>query len=232
MDRALRLYRLQRLDSEEEQAQDRLAQIEVVLGDDSALRQARQQVQDTKDEVRRLTTRQQDLELQASGLRRKIEDSEKRLYSGNIRNPKELSDLQAEGASLKQRLERVEGKLLRAMISREEAETEAEQAREQLAAINREWTAKQHELLNEGAELEARLKDITDARARLLSSIPEDDLDAYRALRRTKKGLAVAPMRAGACTGCGMEVPSGQLQQGRQRGLLYCDNCERILVLE
>jgi len=232
MDRAERLYRLQQLEDEEERLRRRLAQIEAALGETPALRQARQTARETAEEARQWGVRQQDLELQVSALKQKIADSERRLYSGSVRNPKELSDLQAEVASLKRRLERTEETLLEAMIAREEAEAAADQARQQQERAEAEWAASQEDLLGEKERLEDRLEEVTEARAALLPSIPAEDLRVYQGLRRTKGGLAVALVRGGACTGCGMEIPSGRLQRAREGGLFFCGNCERVLLFE
>lgn len=229
MNRAVSLYRLQQLDIEEEEARARLSQIDASMGETDAVRQARQATLKTSEEARHWAVQQQDLELQVGTLKRKIADSEQRLYGGSIRNPKELADLQAEVASLQRRLEQTEGGLLEAMIARDEAEANAEAATEHLGLVEREWAASQESLTNERGELEARLEQVGATRAALLPTIPADDLDTYNSLRRRKGGLAVATLQSGACTSCGMEVPSGHLARGQREGLLLCDNCGRIL---
>lgn len=232
MKRATRLYRLQQLDDERQQAQDRVEEIKTILEDDTALREARQKAEQTEEEARRWAVQQRDLELQASTLKQKIASSEKRLYSGDVTNPKELSDLQAEGVSLRERLERVEEQILETMIEREGAEEAAEKAQRQLERIERERSQRHEELREEREQLENRLEETRRARAELVSSIPQQDLRAYEELRRAKRGLAVAAVRGKACTGCGMEVPSAKLQRARGEGLVFCDNCGRILALQ
>ncbi|HEY75231.1 MAG TPA: hypothetical protein G4O00_03500 [Thermoflexia bacterium] len=231
MERAKRLYRLQELDQDEEKTRRRLAEVEGALGESARLRSAREAAQQAVEAVRRWTVRQQDLELQVGALKKKIADSERRLYSGNVRNPKELSDLQAEVGSLKRRLERREEELLEAMIGLEEAEEAARRAQEHLEAVEREWSAEQAALREEKERLESHLQEIAEVRNALLPSIPPGDLEAYRSLRQTKGGLAVAQVINGACVGCGMEVPSARLQAARGTDLVFCGNCERILLV-
>lgn len=232
MERARRLYRLQELDLEEEKARRRLAEVEAAIGETEALRAARRAVEEAQEQVGRWTVRQQDLELQVGSLKGKIADSEKRLYSGSIRNPKELSDLQAEVASLKRRLERVEEDLLEAMIGLEEAEAAAERAEAHLRGVEEAWSSAQAALREEKGELEDRLEQLAAARAALLPSIPPGDLGVYRSLRERKGGLAVARVLDGACVGCGMEVPSARFQEAMGEALVFCGNCERILLVE
>lgn len=232
MSRAAHLYQLQQLDDEEGKLRGRLAQIEASLVEPPALQQARQAVQRAAEALRQAAVRQQDLELQVAGLKQKHDSSEQRLYGGTVRNPKELSDLQAEVASLKRRLKSTEDDLLEAMIAREEATEVAAQAQEHLEKTEREWNAAQHSLLEEKDQLQTRLAELAAARDSLLPMIPADDLKTYRRLRAEKKGSAVARVHGEACGECWMEIPPGRLQQARQDDLVFCGNCERILFLE
>jgi predicted nucleic acid-binding Zn-ribbon protein len=226
------LYRLQQLDIEAERGHQRLAEIAATLGETPVLRQAREAVRKAADQLQQWMTRQRDLELEVQGIKDEIGASEQRLYGGSIRNPKELGDLQAKVASLKKLLAKREEQLLEAMIAREEAEETQEQAQTRMGEVERAWAADQAALQEEKGQLEKRVQETAQEQAELILPISEEDLEVYRVLRRTKGGLAVALMRAGACTACGMEVPSGRLEHGREAGLFFCGNCERILVPE
>ncbi len=232
MNRAAHLYRLQQLDQEEESLRRRLREVAAALGETPALREARQAAARAADEAHRWAVRQRDLELAVRGLRDEIASAERTLYNGSIRNPKALDDLQKKVLSLKKLQEKREEELLEAMIAREEAEDAQKQAQAHLAEVESAWRRDQAALEAEKGQLEGRLTEVGRARAALLSAIPREDLELYRNLRRTKGGLAVAVMRSGACTACGMEVPSGRLERARETDLFFCGNCERILIPE
>jgi hypothetical protein len=232
MHRAVYLYRLQQLDREKEQIENRLQQLERALGETPALRRARQDVQKTADTVRRITTRQHDLDLQVKGLKEKIAESESRLYDGSIRNPKVLSDRQAELASLRRRLEQAEEKLLESMIALDEAESAAQETQENLQAVEDAWSVNQKSLLEEKETLNLKAQELHAAREELLPSIPAADLQHYRNVREMKGEQVVAIVRGETCTGCWMEVPQFRLGMARGEELVTCDNCERILLLE
>lgn len=232
MDPAAQLHRLQQLENEEQDARDRLKRIEEALGETPALRRARQRVEGTAKTARQLNTKQKDLELQAETLKQKISRSEEKLYSGSIRNPKELSDRQAEVASLKRRLEQTEERLLETMIAREEA-TEAEaEARESLAQVEAEWGADQGDLVAERAELRQRLAELETAENDLIAQVPKGALKIYRDLRRTKGKRAIVAMQGRTCTGCWTESPPALLKRSRPDELMFCDNCGRMLLVE
>ncbi|MCX8068310.1 MAG: C4-type zinc ribbon domain-containing protein [Anaerolineae bacterium] len=232
MNRAVLLYRLQQLDQEEESLRRRLREVTAALGETPALQEARQAAARAADEVHRWAVRQRDLELAVQGLKGEIAAAERTLYNGSVRNPKALDELQKKVVSLKKLLEKREEELLEAMIAREEAEEAQKQARARLAEVESAWQRNQAVLEAEKAQLEARLAEIGRARAALIPSISREDLELYRNLRRIKGGLAVAVMRFGACTACGMEVPSGRLERARETDLFFCGNCERILLPE
>lgn len=229
MSRAASLYRLQQLDSEADQKQNRLEAVRAALGETPALRRARARAEKAAASVQQWRTRQRDLDLTVRSIKDEIAAAEKQLYSGSIRNPKELTDLQAKAASLKRLLEHKEDDLLEAMIGLEEAEAELKAAQAHLAEAEASWQADQGALSGEMEQLERRLAEIDRERQALLPSLRADDLTLYRSLRQ-RRGVAVAMMRGGACTACGMEVPPGRLAQGHAAGLLTCGNCERILL--
>jgi len=232
MNRGERLYRLQCLDSEDDITKRRLAEVEAALRQNEVLQETRRAVEETQTQVRKLTARQQNLELELKGLGDKISTSEQRLYSGVLKNPKEMTDLEAEVASLKRRRQKLEDELLEVMIAREEAGERLAQVQERLKLIEADWSARQAELIAEQHALQARLEELNQARQALLPYITEDDLAIYYNLRRRKGGLAVVCLQQDdTCGGCGVVVSPGLKWQLRQEGLSYCSNCERIIVL-
>lgn len=224
------LYRLQRLDSERDGKQQRLVEVEAALEDDSALRQAQQAFEDAERRVHKRRAKQRELELEREGLSDRISRSERRLYSGKVNNPKELSDLQAEVASLQRRRQRLEDDLLETMIEREEAEKALDQATRQLSEVESRRSARQADLRAEREELEARLAEIEGEREALLPRIEADDLAIYDDLRDRKSGRAVVRVRDGACGGCGVTVSSTVEWELRKGKIVFCDTCGRMIV--
>jgi hypothetical protein len=224
------LYRLQKLDSEREAKQRRLAEVKAALEDESELQRARQALDSAKKHAQQLMIRQRDLELEVDGLSDKMSSSQDRLYSGEVTNPKELADLQAEVSSLKRRRQKKEDDLLTAMIEREEADEARDQAESHLAEVKSRRADQQVALKAEREELQARLAEIEQERADLLSHIDAGDLSTYKRLWDAKDGLVVVNVRDGACSGCGVTISPSVEWEMRQGGPVSCDNCGRILV--
>ncbi len=228
--RAAALYALQQVDLEMDARQRRLAEIQAALGESQAVRQAQAEVAAAEAELHRWQTRQRDLELEVAGLASKLAETENLLYSGRIRNPKELSDLQAELAALSRYRQAREDELLEAMLNVEEQIEAVAAARRRLAEVEATTAMAQANLRDEAAQSQARLKTLAEERQLHLMGLSAADLALYEALRARKRGQAVARIEDGACSACGDAPPSSRLQQARQsEDLVTCANCERIL---
>jgi predicted nucleic acid-binding Zn-ribbon protein len=230
MSRGEALYKLQLYDSEGDAKRNRTAEIRAALGESEALKQARRALETAQARGQKWAARQRDLELEIRGLEDKISRSENQLYGGGITNPKELADIQAEVASLRRRRLALEDKCLEAMIEREEAEAEENQAKHQLDEIEAHWSAEQADLMSEQGALEERLAELKQERTGLLDMIGADDLATYENLRRRKGGLAVTQARDDTCGVCGYAVSPNLKWQLREEGVVTCSNCERIIV--
>jgi predicted nucleic acid-binding Zn-ribbon protein len=224
------LYHLQELDSRGDKKQRRLAEVEAALGESEALQQARQAVGLAEERVRKWGVKQRDLELELQGLVDKITREEQRLYSGTVRNPKELEDLQAEGAALKRRRQQLEEDLLEVMVEREDAQAAQAQAQDHLDGTQADWTTQQADLVGERDELRGALAELAQEREALLRSVDAGDLTVYESLRRRKGGVAVALVRDDTCGVCGVGISPSLKWKLRQGDLAPCSNCERILV--
>ncbi|MGH2628442.1 MAG: DUF7581 domain-containing protein [Anaerolineales bacterium] len=129
MSRAGSLFRLQELDLEADRIAARLEDIRRQLETDQATRRAAQAVEMAAARAADARRVSREAELEVASLRSKIEDNERRLYGGTVRQPKELQDLQREGEALARHLHMLEDGLLQSMVTVEEAE--ADQARAQ-----------------------------------------------------------------------------------------------------
>ncbi|NLE44337.1 MAG: hypothetical protein GX620_06415 [Chloroflexi bacterium] len=224
------LVRLQDLDSEYTAIKRRLQEIQPLLGESGVIQRMRKQLQFLELTLHSQTVRQRDLELEMQGLADKITSTDDRLYSGAVRNPKELADLQAEAAALRRRRQVLEDSLLEAMIAVEESEASRDQIQHGIAEAEREWAASQADLLAEQGALQAQLNALVDERASLLPSIDAATLSLYEALRKRKGGVAVAVANHETCGLCGVTIAPGAVWKLRQGELVTCSNCERIIV--
>ena len=227
------MYRLQAIDLELDAGRNRLAEIEKALAGNPAVQAARVAVTEAEAQRHTALAALHDIELENGSLTAKIREAEGRLYSGTIRNPKELSDLQADVESLKRRLSAGEDQQLSAIEASEAAEAALDAANEALrsaeaeaASANAALTRERETLLNRAAKLDGE-------REAAAISIPAADRQVYDRLRQTKHGRPLSKLEVEVCAACGIE-PTTLMMQSIRRGaeLVRCTGCDRISYIE
>src|SRR5919198_6436772 len=133
--------------------------------------------------MERLEKRQRDLEWDASDRSAKIAELEKKLYSGTIRNPKELSGLQTEIEHMKAALSGVEDRTLEAMAQVDEARASAAARERELGAVQTRWGADQLSLKQEGQGLTSALAGLRAQRESAAAGTAPSLLARYDELR-------------------------------------------------
>jgi len=231
MSRAEPLYRLQLIDLELDQARRRWREIEAALSGSSALTHTRAELAKAEQTLRQTTTELKSLELEARSLDEKIASEEDKLYSGRIRNPKEMLDVQQELEGLKRRRSALDDQILAMMERAEQQRADLSRCREALAQAEQHFAEDSESLKAEQRKLRAKVEADLAQREALRRGLPAEDQGIYEGLRKKKpNGVAVALLKAGACSQCG-EVPPSQLIQQANTGatLAFCPNCGRIL---
>ena len=230
MSAALGLYRLQLLDSRMDEIRARLDEIRRTLENDVELRQAKEQLATTESAHKLTQKALKQAEEEVNKQKVKIEQSEATLYSGTVKNPKELQDLQDEAASLKRHLGTLEERQLEAMIDEEAAELENQDALRELEKVRARLESQNVTLTAEQADSNKELDRLESERQAALSSLDTNLLTVYDDLRQQKRGLAVAAVSDGACAACGTTLTPSQNQTARSATQLYnCPTCGRIL---
>jgi predicted nucleic acid-binding Zn-ribbon protein len=227
------LFQLQTLDLERDAKYRRLKAVIASLAEPDALRVATEAVTAARADMARARTRRQDLELQVKTLEAKIALVEERLYSGQVKNPKELTDLQNDSAALQRRRAKLDDTLLEAMIALEDAESQERQTQSRLAQLQSEWQADQKRLTEERGQLEVDLAALTQQRNQKIAAITPEHVKVYQRLRQEHAGLAVGRVEEGMCDACGEEISDRLLFKTRlSDSISFCGNCGRILVVE
>src|SRR5690606_32754045 len=90
MTQAEALYHLQEVDLSIAQAQKRLGEIAAALADNSLISEAQSQVDQAQETLTPLQAKARNLELEIQSNSDKLRLTDQQLYSGNVRNPKEL----------------------------------------------------------------------------------------------------------------------------------------------
>lgn len=232
MTKAEALLDLQDIDSVIDRLTRRLTDIKAALHETAELIAARSALRAAQESVTHKRATRKDLELADASLETRIKQAEQRMYSGLVKNPKELLDLQNDIASLKRQKNTLDDQLFAAMVALEEAETELTTCTTTDTRIEAEWRASQGDLAGELTQLEHDLTEKSGEQAEARAALSALDLGTYDQLRRRKGGVVVVEMENNSlCGGCKVRVPAHVLQQLNQaEHTTRCPNCERILV--
>lgn len=226
------LVALQEIDLALDRARARLAEIEEGVQETEELAAARQAKAEKEEVLAGFRARQKDLEWEVDEVRSKASEMEAKLYGGTVRNPKELSDLDADVRSLKAQAAKREDVLLALMEEAEAADAECRGAEAEYLRIDSAWQANRTGLLEEKAELEPEVERLEAQRGQQVAEIGRASLGLYQLLRERRGGQAVARVDRGMCQGCRISLPMSVLQKARTGvGLVQCVSCERILLV-
>lgn len=225
------LYQLQQIDDELRTGKRRLQDVLQQLQGSEAVQQAQRRYDAASAQLQQARREQNELELEVGSLAGKLQRSEERLYSGRVHNPKELSDLEQEVASLTKRRGDLEDVLFEKMLAVEEAESARASATAELEAAEEEWRARHEVLSADRDRLEASLTRQLAAREDVVGRLEPRVLAAYDNTSRRRAGIAVALLQDEVCQVCGVRASGTVLRGARAGDLVYCSSCGRILVL-
>lgn len=174
-----------------------------------------------------------DQEYEADQVMAKIQPLEKKLYQGNVVNPKELQDLQHDIDSLKRRRSELDDQALSAMERLEVAQAAHAEAEQELARIAAEHGADVEDATSRTSRLEEEVAELERQRAEQAAAIDAPQLlQLYDRLREGRQRGAVAKVVGGACQGCRISLPMNLIQRARGgHDIVQCSSCERILYV-
>lgn len=233
MSSAANLFKVQRIDTELDAHRRRLAEIDALLASDADVTRARAQLESTESALGAARRAHGLIRDEIDQVAAKRKNSETRLYSGAIKNPKELQDLQHEVEALGRRIEQLEEHELEALIELEDTEQAEATARANFEAATARWNAAQADLLEEKARREKETARLGDEREAAIIPVRATDREVYERLRAAKGGTAVTRVEEGTCSACGVAPSASRIQQARNSGeLIRCGNCGRILYVD
>jgi len=227
---AKQLYQLQEVDLDIESNERALSQVTSQLGESQAVVRTQNRLKLEQQRLEELRRNQHSAEWEIEGIVTKLTAAEETLFSGRIKNPKELTNLQHEVDALKARRSQLEDKALEIMDQVERAETSVATLELQLETLKAGWHRQQQQLSDDLERLKAILSDLRHKRQLMSDEIDPQAIEFYQELRKDK-GTAVARVEQGICRGCRISLPTTELQQARSGNLVQCSSCGRVLFL-
>ncbi len=226
----LKLFRLQQIDTQLDQANNRLREIEKAINENPILDQAALVLQEAEKVLETQNKALTNAEDAVRAQRTKIEQTESTLYSGKITNPKELQDLQNDTAALKRYLNVLEDRQLEVMILYDEAHEKQQAASSQYEKFSIQVKQGNQELLIEQAGIQKDIERASHEKQSLVNSLSAELMTLYEQLRLQKRGIAVAKVTEKTCSACGSSLTQALIQVTHSPNqITYCPSCGRVL---
>jgi len=230
MNESFHLYQLQIIDSQIDKNNIRIHDIYKILKFDDEVEKSKDTEALRKNILQKVKIELQKIDNEVETKKIKINQSDSHLYSGKVKNPKELQDLQNELKSLRKNLSLLEDQQLEKLIAFEEIELEYKKAKNSLTIAISNFETKKSILESEKDNLMNDNNRLEIERKAILTQISDSDLSIYQHLRQEKHGLAVSNLENNACSACGAILTPGQRQATRSaQSIFYCPSCGRII---
>ena len=202
------------------------------------------EVEDLEAEIEGLQTRINNLASEIDGftdeinmLKNSIKDYNDKIKKyeadqSKVRNNREFEAITKETEFAQLEIQLAEKKIKGFEVKRKEKERMVESAREQLSERQTDLDHKRKELEDIVSETEKDEKDLRVRAKQYEGMIEERLLKAYKRIRKgANNGLAVVPIKRGACGGCFNKIPpQRQLDVQSRKKIIVCEHCGRILV--
>ena len=229
------LLELQRIDSLVDRLTARKAdlpeqrELDELLGTRAQVDARRAAEQGSLDEVIRDLTK---LEHEVGQLDERADSESKRLYSGEVGSPRELSNIQAELDALARRKTHLEDQELDVMERREELETTVKALEAEIGTLDAsiaDATARRDAAT---AEIDGELEELAGARAGVLPSVDPELVELYEDLRGKYKGVAVGALEDRTCRACSLPLSPVAWDEYKRTddAIVRCENCRRLLI--
>lgn len=228
------LYELQQVDLQLAAATKSLAALDNGAALRKQLSDAEKRLESTSEEIRKIESDLQDNELNLKSIETKKQSFEKKLYAGQVVNPKELSSIEKEIEMLGKSRAKLDERILELyeIIETKRAdmnklEKVMVQFRQHVADLASKYQVKHK-------ELSALTEQLTQERQKRMSAVTDRALlNRYESIRSRHKDTGLAKVENGQCGGCHVGLTS-YTQRLLKEGEQYqtCESCGRILFLD
>ncbi len=230
MSESFNLFRLQQLDLIRLKILSRQREIEKTINSDLNIQKAQSLVDDAKEQLNVANQAYTKIHDQVEERNLKLKYTQAKLFGGQITNPKELQDLEAESAALTNYLSELADEQFLALETLEERQKALKAAEENLSDVKSQTATKHSKLMGEARQLEDKLPSVNEQRKSLRAQISPSNYQAYVDLLKSKGGRAVAEVIDSSCNACGVRVAPGDIQRAKSPSeIVYCKTCGRML---
>ncbi len=185
---------------------------------------------EVEGQSRKLRAELADLELRQKTMEDKAKKHSAELYSGRVVGVREVKNLEAEIANLKEQRDALDDRILELLDLVPPAEEAAKAVKARLKAKEVALEEAKQQAREELAKLEKEKRAREALRPAAEGQADKALLARYRQIGKHVGGLGMSVVNErNACSACGMEVPIKVLDALDQDRVVTCESCRRIL---
>lgn len=230
------LLDLQKIDSEIDKLNNDLVNIEekACYGElQEKIKKAKEKERLYKEEQNRQNQSLDKLNGELDLLSQKIDREKKKLYSGTVSNPKELSSIEKEIASLSGKRDDLETKVLEQMDKVSLVDNGVSKIDEAIANDTKEAEAANETWQQKDSHIKSKLIELKTSRGAQAKKVDDELLADYEDIRATKGGIGAGALIKGVCQVCNVELPMIDVEEIKSKDRPeYCISCDRILIVK
>jgi hypothetical protein len=230
MSLAKRLFELQQFELSIQGHAAQLEEMDLRIRHNEQFEQAEAGLKVAEVERAGIEKQYKELDAEAEPLRAQMKQITDKLYSGKIKNPKELVGYEQEAGMLKASLDKKDDVLLDMMEKLESGKVGIRKLKEACKIAQSAWESEKTELQVQVDVVKKELSALETKRGEMLATIDKDTLAAYEGVKG-RRGHAVVKVEQGRCLGCRVTLSVSELQHARGNAIVSCGNCGRILYL-
>ncbi len=190
--------------------------------------QLRAALQEAQEELEQVAARRKELEKDVEAVKARQRRAENRLMGAKTQR-----EYRAANAEIDEAKDSIKGKeevLLELMERQESLEIEVTKHGEVLEEFLAASEAERKEMTARVKRVARELKRLGKQRGGLLKGVDAGLLSKYDFIRQRRQGVALAPVKAGTCLMCHMDIPPQQFNElQRMDRVMACPSCQRLL---
>lgn len=226
------IYQLQQEDSALTALKRQLDSLDPATAEKRALTALEQQYQALEVKQLALHADLQDAELKLKSLETKIQQLDKKLYSGSVVNSKELSALEQDIEMLKRQRGQLDEQILLGWDEMESLKQQTETNRAHQERASAAYQSQYQRYLQTKSDIEQQAAQHLKKRKALLPHIEEVILQKYETLRGKLGGVAVARVENDICAMCHTAITAYIKNRLKSDSVfITCESCGRLLYL-
>jgi predicted nucleic acid-binding Zn-ribbon protein len=184
--------------------------------------------EETRNQTRLIEAERKKIDLEVQSKQAAI--ARYRAQQSQTRKNEEFAALNHEIEHAEKEISTLEDAELEMMEAYDRGLAKVAEGQKELLQVQEKAKQKKADLEKRTAHVSSELTAAREKQAEAEKAVPEDAVERYRRILKSKKDIAIVPIHGGACGGCHMKLTSQTVLTARgAEKLIACENCGRLV---